>query len=158
MVDDKIYMTHDLRSIPDYPLPAGYEFRLFKSEADIESWAGIVTETREFTRKESALERFHSEFSPHLEKVKKRMLFITTKTGEPVGTATAWYGEKKGIEIGRMHWVSIIPAHQGKQLGRPLIVKAMQILSEYHDKAYLTTQAKSEKGIHLYERLGWKMN
>ncbi|WP_237669516.1 GNAT family N-acetyltransferase [Virgibacillus halodenitrificans] len=56
-----------------------------------------------------------------------------------------------------MYWVEIIPAFQGKGLGKPLISKAMQTLAHFHDQAYLKTQSSSKAAIHLYKKLGWEM-
>lgn len=150
-----LYMGHNLERIPRFPLPAGYRYRYFDTQMDAKSWANVVTKTKEFPHVDKAMERFKEEFLPCLTEAKERIIFMETDCGEVVGTATAWFGLWDGIEVGRLHWVEIIPEYQGKQLGRPLITKAMQTLKAYHETAYLKTQKSSQAAIHLYRQLGW---
>ncbi|WHX26255.1 GNAT family N-acetyltransferase [Virgibacillus halodenitrificans] len=159
MNNKTLFMTHQLQSIPSHPLEDGYRFRYFGKENDEHIWANIVAATGEFPDQDKALERFHRELAVHTEEMKRRIIFIEPEEGEgtPIGTATAWWGEWEQKEIGRLHWVEIIPAFQGKGLGKPLITKAMQTLALYHDQAYLKTQYSSEAAIHLYKKLGWEM-
>ncbi|MBU5468328.1 GNAT family N-acetyltransferase [Virgibacillus sp. MSJ-26] len=156
MSEIPLYMKHDLKNIPHFSLPAGYHFRLFSREEDANLWAKTVTKTDEFSNEENAIKRFNEEFLPHVSEVEKRVVFIETSDGNIAGTATAWFGTWGGQDIGRLHWVEIIPEHQGKKLGRPLITKAMAILSDYHSSAYLKTQESSQAAIHLYQKLGWE--
>lgn len=151
----KIYLEHDLDTEVDYPLPPGYQFRLYESENDTETWVDILLKTKEYSTKEEALNRFNKEFSPHVADVKKRMIFLETIDGKVIGTATAWYGELNGELIGRLHWVEIMPEYHARGLGRPLITEAMKILKANHNEAYLTTQSSSMIAIHLYLNLGW---
>ncbi|MDY0393433.1 GNAT family N-acetyltransferase [Virgibacillus halophilus] len=87
---------------------------------------------------------------------KRSIIFITTTDRKTIGTATAWFGTWETKEIGRLHWVEIIPAYQGKKLGRSLIAKAMSWLADYHESAFLKTQTSSQAAIHIYQKLGWK--
>lgn len=151
----KIYMTHELDKLLNYPLPDGFHFKLYNSKDDIEKWADILTQTKEFSTKKTALSRFESEFTPYLSDVKERMLFIKTSDNEVVGTATAWYGMLNNKVIGRLHWVGIKPEFQSQKLGRPLVAEAMRILQVKHEKAYLTTQAHNLIAIYLYLTFGW---
>lgn len=150
-----IYLRHDLGQNLNYPLPSGYRFRLYDHPKDIETWTNILCETKEYSTKEAALNRFKKEFLPYIEGVKKRMCFLETEDGRAIGTATAWYGAMDDQLMGRLHWVEIIPEFQSKGLGRPLIAEAMRILKAKHKEAYLTTQSRSKVAIHLYLDLGW---
>ena len=156
MSEIPLYMKHDLKNIPHFSLPAGYHFRLFTHEEDANLWTKIVTKTDEFSNEENAIKRFNEEFLPHMTEVEQRVVFIETSDEKPVGTATAWFGTWDNHEIGRLHWIEIIPEYQGKKLGRPLITKAMAMLSDYHSSAYLKTQESSQAAIHLYQQLGWE--
>lgn len=151
----KIYLKHDLENIETHDLPLGYRFRFYQSESDRHVWAEILQETKEYPTKQEALDRFSKEFLPYLSDVKERMIFLETLDGTVIGTATAWYGKFAGKEMGRLHWVEIIPTYQGRGLGRPLIVEAMKQLRLNHEAAYLSTQTRSKRGIHLYQDLGW---
>lgn len=150
-----LFMVHKLEKRQVVPFPSGFRFRLFHDDEDIKQWAEILTQTHEFNALDDAIDRFNEEFLHKLEEVRERMIFLETDEGKSIGTATAWYGLRNGIVIGRLHWVEIIPEYQGRGLGRPLITKALSLLKEKHETAYLKTQVQSEAAIHLYQNLGW---
>lgn len=105
-----------------------------------------------------ALKRFNKEFGNHVTEMEQRCIFIENEQREVVGTTTAWYGNLGDDTqmMGRIHWVGIIPAYQGKKLSKPLLSAAMNILALYHDKAYLTSQTISYKAINMYLEFGFK--
>jgi ribosomal protein S18 acetylase RimI-like enzyme len=150
-----LYMSATLRDIPEAILPSGFHFRLFR-EGDEQYWAEINTATKEFTNMKSALNRFESEFMPYRIETKKRVIILETDEGKPVGTAAAWFGDFNGKQTGRLHWVEIMPEYQGRKLGKPLVIKALEILSSFHNEAYLKTQTTSLTAIHIYLKLGFK--
>lgn len=147
-----LFMTHDFKKIPHFSLHQHYQLRFFQ-DGDEEHWATIVTKTGEFDDIDQARERFVQEFQPYLDEVKRRMLFLETNDGQVVGTSTAWYGNWNGKEIGRLHWVEIIPEHQGRKLAKPLVTVAMKQLQTMHNQAYLKTQTTSYPAINMYLQL-----
>lgn len=149
-----LYMTHNLQNIDFFPLADGYKLRFYE-EGDDKNWANIVTKTNEFSSEEKAIQRFSHEFQPFLEDVKHRMIFLETVNGEVIGTCTAWYGNWQGKEIGRLHWVEIIPDYQGKKLAKPLVTAALNCLREFHDQAFLKTQTTSLPAVKMYVQLGF---
>lgn len=150
-------VRENLSDIPQYSLPEGFQIRLF-SEGDEHNWARIETEVDEFEDKETALERFAKEFSPFMDDMSKRCLFIENEHGETIATTTAWYGDLTGNGeiLGRIHWVGVIPAYQGRKLSKPLLSAAMNILANYHSSAYLTSQTTSYQAINMYLNYGFK--
>ena len=89
------------------------------------------------------------------------MLFITTETGEKVGTATAWWKETEaGVRYPLVHWVAIKPEYQGKGLSKPLTTKVLQVLQnlETHDSIALHTQTWSHVAIRMYEKFGFEIS
>lgn len=147
----------DLLEIPDYPLPNGFRMRMFE-KGDEYTWARIETSVDEFKNKDAALERFNQEFGPYYDEMTKRCIFIEHSNGETIGTTTAWYGDLKGNgEVsGRIHWVGIAPMYQGKKLAKPLLSNALNILADYHSKAYLTSQTTSYQAINMYLNYGFE--
>lgn len=149
-------INENLQGTPLIALPQGYYFRFFQT-AETRIWTNILTKAGEFPTEDAAAERFINEFSFEQMALKDRLLFITNEDGTPIGTAMGWYNlEFKDGNYGRLHWVSIIPEFQGKGLARPLVTKALQIMEEKHQKAYLTTRPRSFKGIKLYLDYGFK--
>lgn len=150
-------MRTQLDDIPQYDVPKGFVIRKFR-KGDEKLWAYIETLAGEFTTEEMALERFNKEFGNHVTEMEQRCIFIENEQREVVGTTTAWYGNLGDDTqmMGRIHWVGIIPAYQGKKLSKPLLSAAMNILALYHDKAYLTSQTISYKAINMYLEFGFK--
>jgi len=56
--------------IPDYPLPEGFKFVLYK-DGDEEDWARIETSVDEFDNEFAALLRFKEEFEPDIKAAKQ---------------------------------------------------------------------------------------
>ena len=150
-------MRKDLLNIPEYSLPTGFRLRLFK-KGDERNWARVETSVDEFKNEEDALNRFNNEFGPYIDEMSKRCILIENKDGEVIGTTTAWYGDlnEDGELWGRIHWVAISPEYQGKKLSKPLLSAAMNILADYHSKAYLTSQTTSYQAINMYLNYGFE--
>lgn len=142
--------------LPSFQLPEGYSYRFYRTE-DKRHWADIECKAGEFSDRETALKQFKSEFGSFENEMKRRCIFlIPDGIKRPVGTATAWYGCRNGKLWGRLHWVGIVPEHQGKNLGRPLVGTAMKRLADLkHDRVYLTTQTTSLAAIKIYLDFGF---
>lgn len=147
----------DLKHIPEYQLPEEYKIRFFR-EGEENIWARVETSVDEFANEAAALAHFEKEFSPFLHEMRKRCLFIENCDGQVIGTTTAWYGILEGEQnvTGRIHWVAVVPEYQGKKLSKPLLAKAMQVLAEYHDSAYLTSQTTSYQAVNMYLNFGFE--
>lgn len=150
-----VMVREDLTGLPWFPLPAGYRLRYFRrGEAPL--WAEIEVAVGEFPTLERALAHFEQEFGPFPEEMERRCLFLEDAAGQAIGTTTAWYNPSfQGKDYGRIHWVAIRPEHQGRKLGKPLLVAALRRLAEFHTRAYLTTQTTSARAIHMYLDLGF---
>ncbi|MDF2714791.1 MAG: hypothetical protein K0R28_1716 [Paenibacillus sp.] len=148
-------LRSNLLDIPDAPLPEGYSLRSFRS-GDEKHWARIEHAVDEFKSTEAAMRHFTEEFAPHIAEMERRCLFVIDRHGVPVGTTTAWYGKLDGGQIGRIHWVAVVPEHQGKKLSKPLLSAALRTLAQFHDKAYLTTQTTSYKAVGMYLNYGFE--
>ncbi len=150
-----LVMRHDnLLPAPVPPLPQGYSIRLFRPGEEL-AWADIVTDAGEFQTTGEALSYFTEHFSGCFEQLADRCLFLVDAAGKPVGTATGWFAEG-APSVGRLHWVVIAKAHQGRRLCKPLVVAAMNRMAALgHKTGILTTQPKSWKGIKVYAGCGW---
>ncbi len=84
--------------------------------------------------------------------MQRRCIFLTCgQKSHPVGTVTAWYGYWGEELYGRLHFLGILPEHQGKKLGKPLVGLAMRRMKELnHEKAYLTTDSTKLVAIRIY--------
>ena len=146
-----------LDNIPEYPLPAGYKFRLFKRGEEL-VWAQMQVDVGAFESIEKAMERFNSEFAPHINDFEKRCIFIVEGlTGRVIGTTTAWYHpECDGDDRGRIHWVAIIPEFQGRKLAKPMLAEAMRVLKAcHHERVHLWSKTSAMKAIRMYLDFGF---
>lgn len=150
-----LMMRHEsLATAPDIPLPHGYSLEPYRP-GDEESWALIAVSAGEFDSLGSALEYFIDHFRDDFSQLESRCLFLLDETGNRVGTATGWFMDSDRT-IGRLHWVVIEKEHQGRGLCKPLVAAAMRrMLRLGHERALLTTQPESWKGIKVYLDLGW---
>jgi GNAT superfamily N-acetyltransferase len=78
--------------------------------------------------------------------------------GQAVATATAWFDDAfEGARWGRVHWVAILPEHQGHGLGRPLMAAVCQrLVALGHVGAFLRTSANRIPAIKLYRGFGFE--
>lgn len=144
-----------LQGIPDVALPAPYRIRSFRP-GDEHLWAAIEWRAGEFPSQEQAELHFNREFGKHLDEMQLRCFILEDGPGTAVGTTTAWYNTLRGEPYGRIHWVAIVPEHQGRGLAKPLLSHAMKRLADFHDRAYLTTQTTSWKAIQMYLQFGFE--
>lgn len=144
-----------LENIPEATLPAPYRIRPFQS-GDEKHWAFIEWKAGEFPDQASAERHFQREFGQHADEMHDRCFLLEDGQGLAIGTTTAWYNTLQGEPFGRIHWVAIIPEHQGRGLAKPLLSHAMKRLARTHNKAYLTTQTTSWKAIQMYLQFGFE--
>lgn len=144
--------------IIDYDLPVGYKI-VFYQYGDEYEWAKIETLVGEFENEELALMHIRKVYFPHLDELKKRLMFIENIDGEKVATITCWWSltlnEKKKNAI---HWIAVKPSFQGLGLGKAIIFNGVKrmIYLEGNEDIYLHTQTWSYKAISIYLKAGFK--
>jgi GNAT superfamily N-acetyltransferase len=147
-------IRENMDHLPNFSCPTGYTIRTF-AQGDERLWAEIEAEAGEFDTREDALAHFNTEFGAFADELPDRCFFLIDPHGNAIGTATAWYGTFGREVRGRVHWVGIIPSHQGKKLSKPLLRAVMTRLAGDHGNAYLTTQTTSYPAVNLYLSFGF---
>lgn len=147
-------IRHDLGSLPAFDLPAGYRLRMYRAGDEV-AWVRIHEEADRYN--EASLELYRREFGEDLEALEQRQYYLVWEEQSPVGTATAWYDEDyHGAESGRVHWVAILPSHQGAGLAKPLLAAVCRRLRKLgHERAYLSTSTARIPAINLYLKFGF---
>ncbi len=143
-----------LAAIPEYSLPQEFALRWYEA-GDEAAWLQIQAAADRLN--DITADLFRKTFGDEQTAHEQRICFLTTATGEPIGTAAAWWGEK-GAEgrWGRIHWVAILPAFQGHGLAKPLLTVVCLRLRELgHTSAYLTTSAARIPALSLYRQFGF---
>lgn len=153
MVRLKMARAH-LRDLPVHPLPPPWWFRAYRP-GDEDTWVRIQQAADLYQPITRAV--FTKAFSVEAGPLAERLLFLCDADGREIGTAAAWWGEAgPDSGKGRIHWVAVVPAAQGRGLGRPLIAATCLRLAELgHTCAYLTTGDRRERAIRLYLEFGF---
>jgi len=147
-------IRHSLDALPEYQLPAGYEIRSYVP-GDEHAWIEIHRQAERFNI--ITMERFIRAFGTDSAELHARQLYLRTAADEPIGTATAWFAcDADGAMIGRVHWVALIPAYQGRGLSKPLLARVCQQLHACrYPRAYLVTSTARLPAINLYLQFGF---
>jgi ribosomal protein S18 acetylase RimI-like enzyme len=124
-------------------------------EGDAEHWARVEALAGEFSSADEALREFEEEFGPRRSLLHDRCFFLVDGEDTPIGTAMAWDGDFAGEVRGRVHWVGIVPAYQGRGLAKPLLSTVLQRLARDHRAAFLTTQTTTWRAVNLYLNFGF---
>ena len=145
----------DLDRVPQYPLQHSYSVRWYRP-GDEELWAAIWTAAGD-GHHETRLEQHQRQFAESPDQLPSRQFFLMNNSGQPVGTSTAWFDESyHGQPFGRVHWVAIVPEHQGRGLSKPLMTITCNRLRELgHERACLGTQTSRIAAINLYSEFGF---
>lgn len=139
----------------DAALPAGYTFAGHQDGME-EAWANILVGTDMSDSREHALECFQ-EFKENLPLTRERMLFVRDTSGEAIATATLWQSEWEGESLARVHWVGVLPQHEGKGIAKAMLSRLFRRYDELglRGSVFLVTQSWSYPAIHIYQKYGF---
>lgn len=143
-----------LRDLPEPVFPPGWGMRAMTVQ-DVGLWTDIQIDAERFLTIRPDL--FLKEFGSDLEAVPARCFLLTDPRGLGMGTISAWYNRDfRGAEYGRIHWVSVRPACQGRGLGKAELAYALRVLAPWHDKAYLVTSTERVVAVKMYLDFGFR--
>jgi len=142
-----------LRDIPQFAFPEGFGIRPMRpGEAGL--WLDIHRDAEPFFAIPEDL--FAQQFGSDPAAQAWRCFFIVTARDVAVGTLSAWFNRDfQGADAGRIHWVAIRPAYQGRGLAKPAMAHAMNVLAHWHDRAYLDTSTGRLPAIKIYLDFGF---
>jgi GNAT superfamily N-acetyltransferase len=143
----------DLLTLPlPEPLPEGYALRAYQP-GDDQAWTAILAASFQADPARfdfDAIMRNDPSFRPH------RLLFI--RFGEqPVAVSGAFYHPAKMKHGGMIHYVGVLPGHQGKNLGYHVCLACLhQMKKEGRTGAILSTDDFRLPAIKTYLKLGFR--
>jgi Acetyltransferases len=138
-------------------LTPGYYFKNYKSGDEI-SWAKLEYEIGDFESIDMAKEYFLSNYCANMENISNRCFFVLNNKHKIVGSCIAWSDKKSDDTVASLHWLVVLPAEQGKGLGKALCQKVMETFYEKNEfSVYIHTQPWRYKAILLYIKLGFKL-
>ncbi len=150
-----VMLRADLLGFPDLPLPNGYTVRFYRP-GDEDLWVDIVGAAEDYLT--ITRETFDEEFGDDLPGLQDRGYFLVDPDGHEVGTTTAWYApdyKGDGVCYGRVHWVAIRPAYQGRGLCKPMLSVIMKRLAQSHDRGVLGTSSGRIPALKCYLDFGF---
>lgn len=140
-----------LDRLPEPEWPAGFAVRGF-TPGDERLWLAVVSEAE--TLLPVTAETFARAFPGGTAERAQRVMLLLEPGGEAVGTVAAWRGDARG---GRVHWLAVRPAWQGRGLGSGLLLLALSRLRALgHERAWLITEAGRARALRLYRRWGFE--
>lgn len=140
--------------IPMIPFPDGYGIRTMTTD-DIGLWTDIERDAEPYLAITDDL--FRSQFGEDPGSIERRCFIVTGPRGMGVGTISAWYDrDYHGMDYGRIHWLAVRKAHQGKGLAKAALSHAMNQLAQWHERCYLQTSTNREGAIRLYLNFGFE--
>jgi GNAT superfamily N-acetyltransferase len=144
----------DLEGLPRHPVPDGFAVRPY-APGDELAWVRIQSAAD--AHNVIVAELFRAQFGDDTVELGRRLFMLEDPAGTAIGTAAAWFGgSRRGPSVGRVHWVAIHPAHQGRGLAKPLLSRVCHTLRALgHERAFLTTSTARIPAIGLYLSFGF---
>ena len=138
----------DLDGLPELELPEGYRLATYGPGSDAD-WSRIITGS--FAQEHSFEKTMASDdaFEPG-------RVFFMLRGDDAAATASAWYDPGLMPDAGTLHYVGVLPGHQGKRLGYWVSLAAMhRMVEEGRSRARLQTDDWRLAAIKTYLNLGF---
>ena len=142
-------IREDMENIPQFPVPEGFAIRNYRRDEGY-IWTRIQKAAEPYINIDDGL--FMREFKRDLLAMEDRSFYLTTDTGEEIGTITAWWRDN---EWGQIHWVAVHPNYQGRGLSKPMMSVALARLKQSHKRCFLGTSTGRIPAIKLYLDFGF---
>ncbi len=144
----------DLEDLPEFAVPAPYSLRWYLP-GDEGAWLAIQAPF--YAPGTITPQLFGEQYHGDDAALRQRLCFLLDRAGTPIGCGTAWsYDGYSDPSYGRVHWLALLPAYQGRGLGKPLLSTVCRRLRELgHTRAYLTTSRSRPIAVALYRRFGF---
>ena len=148
-----LMIRQNLNNLPVLTFPRGWLVRFYKPGDEVH-WVRIQQAADQFN--EITPKVFDRYFNDR-EQLVSRQIYLFQPGNPPIGTVTAWFNHDfRGASWGRVHWLAVLPEHQGKGLGKALFSLACRRLAELgHSRAYLTTARERTAAVRLYKSFGF---
>lgn len=142
-----------MRDLPQFALPADYAIRNVRAgEGPV--WEAAWKQIEPYGPIPDGL--FAREFGDDPARIEERCFFLESAQDGVVGTISGWNTAiTGGPPWGHIHWVGVMPAHQGKGLCKAIMSHAMNFLAQRHDRCFLDTATARAGAIKVYLDFGF---
>lgn len=140
------------------PLPDGYRLAGYEMNSDA-AWGRVEASVGEFDSAEQGRSYFRQHYLLNLPEVLRRTIFVVSPGEVVVGTVTAWWDFTGARRDAALHWLGVLPPHQGRGIGSALVAACLERLWEVegHTPVWLHTQTWSHTAIGIYLRAGFEI-
>ena len=145
---DLFMVMRELRRGACRGLPAGYRMRRCR-EDEVEAWALVAAGE---DGRATALDYYARLYRPQAARFHAACHIVATDTGQAVGTALLW--RAYGGRLTTLHWLRVLPAHEGQGIGRALL---SALLGEAPTPVYLHTHVGALRALALYADFGFEL-
>jgi ribosomal protein S18 acetylase RimI-like enzyme len=143
---------------PMPPLPPGYRLTGYEMNGDA-AWGRVESSVGEFESPDQGRSYFRQHYLLNLPEVLRRVIFVVGPDQAVVGTVTAWWDYTGVRRDAALHWLGVLPAHQGQGIGSALVAACLERLWEVEGNTpvWLHTQTWSHTAIGIYLRAGFEI-
>lgn len=135
--------------------PPGYTVRACGGD-EVETWKDMqVDDPGQRAAYHAVLDAYIRDvYRPRGDLFFRRCRFICAPNGTPVGTCMIWpaYGA-----VSTVHWLKVLPAYEGRGLGRALLTDVLSGLGQGAYPVYLHTHPSCYRAIKLYADFGYAL-
>jgi len=159
MTRDNMDGSLDAAHIPYPTFTPSVSLRLYK-KGDEAIWTRIWREAEPFDEIKDST--FHESLGTDEAVLERSVWFAVDEFGNDIGTVTAW-SEPKDSEShpeyagwGRVHWVAVVPAWQGRGVGKMLLWHCLnELLHHGHHQTFLVTSSGRIGAVAMYQKFGF---
>ena len=147
-------IQRDLAKAPRFALPEGYRMRFYRP-GDVDTWVRIQTAAEQF--QVPTAETFNTSLGGPEDYRAARIMFLVDPDGREIGTISAWDDDQfEGRQMGRIHWVAIVPEAHGRGLAKPMLSAALDVIRAHgYGEAWLWTSTGRIAAVNLYLMFGF---
>lgn len=136
-------------------LPDAYRIRALRRD-ELDLWKAFPFDTPEQASEYRAYmtDYFQHHYAPKGDLFFETCLVVVDVDDVPIATCFAWKHYDRYTTI---HWLKVLPEHEGRGIGRGLMSHIMASLGEDDYPVYLHTQTPSVRAVGLYSDLGFAL-
>lgn len=136
-------------------LPAGFSVRSLRT-GEYEAWRDLhIAEPEKRDAYVELLDGFFRDvYASKGDLFFRQCRIICDDAGKIVGTCLIW---KAYESFNTLHWLKVLPAYEGRGLGRALLTRVLSELGADEYPVYLHTHATCDRAIKLYTDFGFRL-
>lgn len=136
-------------------VPEGFHLRALREE-ELPLWEGFPFDGRPDAAQRAWMrDYFEKVYAPRRALFFRRCQVVTDGEDLPVATCFLWPAYEGRINT--LHWLKVLPAYEGRGIGRGLLSRLLGGLGAQELPLFLHTQPESFRAIKLYTDLGFDL-